>query len=243
MRSIFFLVTFLFFGSAFAQNVTLTGTVLFEKRSLENVNVLNSSTSEFTVTNSGGEFTIIVNLGDAVQIQYLGMETIQRVVNQQDLEKAKMIITMNMASSTLQEVRINTIDAVSLGIIPKRVKPLTSNERKFIGESEINSVNLTGLFGLGIGLVPLINAINGRTKELKNNIKIEKKEALLIHLKLKHSDYLMTKLKLTEEESLTQFYYFLVDIKNIENEVYNQNTAQVNFYLFNKYMEFQELLK
>lgn len=153
MKYIFCLFSFLLFGSAFAQKVTLNGTVLFQRFPLENVNVFNISTSEFTTSNSNGEFRLIIKLGDSLQLNYLGMETIQRIVNQQDFEKAKMIFNMNMASSRLEEVKINTIDAVSLGIIPKKVKPLTSNERKFVGESEINSVNLTGFFGLGIGLV------------------------------------------------------------------------------------------
>ncbi len=229
------------FGSTFAQKVALNGTVLFDNIPLENVNVVNLTTSKSATTDDKGVFVLFVNLGDSLQLNYLGMETIHRLINQNDFDTAKMTFTMKMASSALDEVKINAIDAVSLGIIPKKVKPLTSNERKFVGESEINSVNLTGFFGFGIGLIPLINAVNGRTKELKNNIKIEKKEAVINHLKLNYSEFLTAKLKLTEDEKLIQFYYYLVDLNGIENEVYNQNTAQVNFFLFNKYLEFQEL--
>ncbi len=242
MKNILYLYLFLIFSSAFAQKGTLKGMVLFEKFPLENVNVSNLATSILATTDVTGEFSLFVKLGDTLQLNFLGMETIKRVVDQRDFELAKMTFNMIMASSKLDEVKINTIDAVSLRIIPKKVKPLTVNERKFASESKINSIDLIKL-GFRLELVPILNAINGRTKELKNNIKIEKKEAMITHLKTNYSDYLLSKLKLTEGEKLVQFYYYLVDLKGIENEVYNQNTAQVNFYLFNKYMEFQELNK
>ena len=241
MKNIFCFMTFFVFVNAFSQKNNLNGNVLFEKLPLENVNIVNISTSNFTISDSKGEFSLVVKVRDTIELNYLGLETITKVINELEIDSPKLTFNMSVISSKLEEVKISTIDAVSLGIITKRVKPLTSNERKFVGESEINSVNLTGFFGLGIGLVPLINALNGRTKELKNNIIIEKKQALLTHLKINYSEYLTTKLKLTEDEKLVQFLYYLVDVKGIEHEVYKQNTAQVNFYLFNKYMEFQEL--
>ena len=243
MKIVFTILNFLICTCVFSQKVNLSGNVISNKIPLENVNIINVSTSEATNSNQMGEFSLIVKLADTLTLTYLGMETIIKVINQRDLESPKLTFNMVVVSSKLDEVKINTIDAVSLGIIPKRVKPLTSNERKFVGESEINSVNLTGFFGFGIGLVPLINAINGRTKELKNNIQLEKKEAIISHLKFNYTDYLTSKLKLKDDEILIQFYYYLVDLKGIESEVYNQNTAQVNFFLFNKYLEFKDLNK
>lgn len=228
--------------SVYAQKGTLNGTVVSNKIPLENVNIANISTSEVTNSTTNGGFSLTIKVGDTLKLSYLGMETILRVINQRDLESPKKTFSMSVVSSRLEEVRINTIDAVSLGIIPQKVKPLTSNERKFASESKINSIDLIGL-GFRLELVPIVNAINGRTKELKNNIKLEKKEAIISHLKFYYTDYLMSKLKLTEDEKLIQFYYYLVDIKGVENEIYNQNTSQVNFYLFNKYMELQELIQ
>lgn len=242
MSKIYFVFTLLFLTTAVAQKVYFKGTVIFEKVPLENVNALNISTSDFTVSNEMGEFTLIVGLGDTLQLNYLGMNPINKVIDRSALEKAKMTFFMTNFSSSLDEVRINTIDAFSLGIIPKRVKPLTVNERRFKSESEINSANLTGFFGLGIGLDPILNAINGRTKELKNNLAIERKQAILKHLKLNYSEYLIAKLENTDDEKLLQFYYYLIDLNEIEKEVYSLNTEQVNFYLFNKYVEFQQLL-
>ena len=241
MKFIFLLLNLAIFTSVYAQKVTLSGTVVSNNIPLENVNIVNFSTSEVTNSKTNGAFSLTINMGDTLKISYLGMETILRVINQRELQNPKQTFNMVVVSSKLDEVKINTIDAVSLGIIPKKVKPLTSNERKFASESKINSIDLIGL-GFRLELVPILNAINGRTKELRNNIKIEKKEAVINHLKFNYSEYLLSKLKLTEDEQLLQFYYYLVDLKGIEIEVYNQNIKQVNFFLVNKYVEFQNLI-
>lgn len=242
MKTVFIILNFLICTSVFSQKVTLFGNVSSNKIPLENVNITNISTSDVTNSNQNGEFSIIVKAGDTLMLTYLGMETVTKVISKLEIEDPKLTFNMIVIASKLEEVKITTIDAVSLGIIPKRVKPLTSNERKFASESKINSIDLIEL-GFRLELVPILNAINGRTKELKNNIQIEKKEAIISHLKYNYSDYLATKLKLKDDEKLMQFYYYLVDLKGIENEVYNQNTAQVNFFLFNKYLEFQDLNK
>lgn len=119
MKFIFLLLNLAIFTSVYAQKVTLSGTVVSNNIPLENVNIVNFSTSEVTNSKTNGAFSLTINMGDSLKISYLGMETILRVINQRELENPKQTFNMVVVSSKLDEVKINTIDAISLGIFQK----------------------------------------------------------------------------------------------------------------------------
>lgn len=89
-------------------------------------------------------------------------------------------------------------------------------------------------------LDPILNSINGRTKQLKKNIEIEKKEAVLNYLKMNYHGYINKDLKLTNEEDVNQFYYFLVDMKDVVESIHDKNDLKIKFFLCNAFIDFKK---
>ena len=67
-----------------------------------------------------------------------------------------------------------------MGIIPYGQKKYTPAERKLKTAGDFKPIHLLGLLGGAFALDPIINKINGRTKKLKKEIKVEGKETYLL---------------------------------------------------------------
>lgn len=76
---------------------------------------------------------------------------------------------------------------------------------------------------------------------MKKNIEIEKKEAVLNYLKMNYHEYINKDLKLTKEEDVNQFYYFLVDMNDVVENIHDKNDLKIKFFLCNALIEFKSL--
>ena len=100
------------------------------------------------------------------------------------------------------------ITTESLGIIPKGMKTYTPAERKL--KQATGGDNQYGL-STRVSFDAILNAISGRTRMLKKELEIEKKEILLENVKLDYStEYLIKNLNIPE--ALTEgFLYYLIE--------------------------------
>lgn len=234
----------IFFNTIYSQkNSLVKGYVSFDSIPLENVNVKNISTNDYTTTDGNGFFYLNSKAGDTLFFSYLGMKNVTKLMSDKDILKSNLSIIMEEHSTKLEEVVVNysKINAVSLGIIQKKNKPLTVNERRLKTAGDFKPIQLLALLGGSLPLDPILNSINGRTKQLKKNIEIEKKEAVLNYLKMNYHGYINKDLKLTNEEDVNQFYYFLVDMKDVVESIHDKNDLKIKFFLCNALIEFKTL--
>ena len=140
---------------------------------------------------------------------------------------------MNKKTYQLKEVTINKsseINAVSLGIIPKAIKRKTQVERQLYTAGDFKPIHLLGLLAGSMEVDPILNAINGRTKKLKNLILIESKETNIKFFNDNHREYILRTLKIPEEE-LSKFCYFLVDQKEVQEIINSKDDLKIKFFL------------
>ena len=114
----------------------------------------------------------------------------------------------------LKQVNINEnthLTAENLGIVRKDQKKYTPAERKLKTAGDFKPIHLLGLLGGSLQVDPILNAINGRTKQLKKQVAVEKKEHLLVKLDNQFTDnYYIDQLNI-DEDYVDGFKYYIIN--------------------------------
>lgn len=178
----------------------ITGTIVANATKLEGITVVNSSTKITTISNSSGEFSILVKEGDILSFSAVNYESLRKIINREVFIIGSITVNLIPKNIELEEVIINensNITAENLGIIPKDQVKLTAAERKVYTATD--------------GTDALLNYFSGRTKMLKKQVKIEEKEVLMVKLENLFEDkYYIETLKIPEE-LIKGFQYYCVD--------------------------------
>lgn len=216
-----------------AQNDTIIGVVKAENVSVEGIHVLNLVNENATVTNEKGEFSILAKEDDLLVFSAIHLEYARKTVSKSDIQTKSMTITMIAKTTELEEVVVTEyakINAQDLGIINYTPKRLTPAERRLY----------TAQSGV---LDPLLNWISGRTKGLKKELEVSKKEIYLVSLNDMFDDkYFLETLKIPEIY-IEGFKYYCVEEGLLINSLLTKNKEQTSFILTKLALEFNEYLK
>lgn len=198
------LLFFLFILSQFAsaqQEKLLNGKVVVKDAMVKDIRVINLTNEKEAITNSKGEFTILVKPDDLLVFSAMHLDYMRKIVEEEDYRQASITVQMTSRITNLDEVVVKNysgINAVALGILSKPAKSYTPAERRLYGatSSPIDA---------------LINMLTGRTKMLEDGIEIEKKEFLLEKLEGLYTDDFYSQNLGIEKERIKGFHYFLVE--------------------------------
>nr|WP_315245275.1 carboxypeptidase-like regulatory domain-containing protein [uncultured Flavobacterium sp.] len=199
-----YIILFFFVQICLGQNKVskeIFGQIFEQSTSVEGVNIINNNTQIATVSDVNGMFSIVVKAGDVLVFSSVNLEPLKRRITADDLNSSSLVIKMTAKQIELKEVVVNenaNITAENLGIIPHGQKKYTPAERK-VYTATSTSVD------------KVINAISGRTKMLKKEVKVEKKEALFRKLEyLFEEAYYTDRLKIPLEH-IKGFQLYCVD--------------------------------
>lgn len=170
----------------------------------------------------GGYFTLHAKINDTIIFSAVHLKAVLHIVKIEDFGENLLFVKMETIEMPLNEVELTkykSIDPVSLGIVPANQKTYTPAERKLY--TATGGGNRYGL-STSVSLDGIINGISGRTKMLKKEVQVEKKEFLLESIRLDFRDsYFVETLKIPEDY-IAGFIYYLVENKNFVS-VYSQN--------------------
>ena len=233
----------LFCLSASAQErIPVEGNVSFEGGTLEDVHIQNLTSMQFSISTGTGNFRISVASGDTLIFSHVSMKDLIRIVEQKEITSGEMAVIMLQDDTELKEVVIEDdqdIDVVSLGIISERKERLSVNERRLETAGDFKWYHLFGLLGGSLQVDPILNAINGRTKALKKNIKTEQRMALIQVLDGKYMDYMKENFQAPEGE-IQQFLDHLVEQESLDPVLNSGNEDQMKFYLMDQWFRYRE---
>ncbi|GHA30908.1 hypothetical protein GCM10007103_10560 [Salinimicrobium marinum] len=221
----------------------ITAKVVKNDSVMENVHVNNVSAKKFSVSNKKGLFFIDARAGDTLVLSHVSTRDFIKFLSEEDFESDLLLIRMEDNANELDEVILNEyshINVVSVGIVDKKVEILSENERRLRTAGDFKPIHLLGLLGGSLEIDPILNAINGRTKRLKRNIKIEKKENNIALLRNQFSDYMRKTMELSDEEIL-QLINFAVEEPNFQIIVDSENEEQLKLFLHDTWFKFQKL--
>ncbi|MFD2551882.1 hypothetical protein ACFSQP_08645 [Bizionia sediminis] len=193
-------ISSLFFGFVSAQTKMLHGTVV-TNQNVENIHVTNISLHKSTITNHQGNFSIPVRLKDTLEFSSVQHQTQTVLISQKIYSNAYVVVPLETVIQELNEVVVGNIltgnikwdvlseknepmTALKAGIPSFQGKPLTMPQRYLKDAGDLNPRLGGSLGGLGasVRLIPVINAITGRTKKMKHYVNLEQRELLLDYL-------------------------------------------------------------
>lgn len=195
------------------KEILISGTVLLNDKGIDGVFVKNENSNEVTNSDTNGHFTIKCQLGDILHFSSINTETKRKKITKIEYQSNSLLVTLTSKTIDLNEVIINnnTITAEKIGVIPENQKKYTPAERRLKTAGDFKPIHLLSILGGSLPLDPIINKITGRTKRLKNELEIEKKERLLERLKaLYKNDFYVVNLKIPKEY-IDSFRYFCIE--------------------------------
>ncbi|WP_291119433.1 hypothetical protein [Flavobacterium sp. UBA6135] len=236
---------YLFFISFFAIQVMaqensekiIKGKIEVEGASPEGVHVLNLVNEKSTVSDSKGDFSILAKEDDLLVFSAVHLEYARKSISKKEFETGFVSIKLQEKITELEEVVVTEytkINAKDLGIIDYTPKKYTPAERKLY----------TATSGGGIlPIDPILNWISGRTKMLKKEILVEKREFLLEKLDdFYDGDFFNNTLKIPELY-VDGFKYYVVEDADLATALNQKNKTRATFLLGKLAADFNEFLK
>jgi hypothetical protein len=246
-NSITFFVYFLCIFFSFSQTEkVIQGKIICDNNPVQGIQITNLVSEKSTVSNFDGTFSIVAKEDDLMVFTSVNYDYKRKLLDQQDIDKDNLIINLSKKTVQLEEVVVtknNQFDAVKMGILEKSAKEYTPAERKLKEAGDFKAWHLLGVLGGGIALNPILNAISGRTKQLKQEIIIERQEFVLAKISTLYEDnYYTEKLKINQAYIKAFQYYAVYDDKLIENLISKNKTA-IHFRMIELAQEFNKLLE
>lgn len=223
----------------------ISGQILEPFISIEGVNIINSATRVTSVSNADGKFSIRVKEGDVLIFSAVNLESLKYRITSADFSLASIRIKMKTRQTELSEVIVDEyahINAVNLGIVSKNQKKYTTAERKLAVAGDFKPISLLGLLGGSMPLDPILNKINGRTKNLKKNIEVEKKEASIVQLGyIFEQAYFVDRLGVSSEY-VAGFKYYLVENEEVVSLLRNKEKSKLEFLINELALKYKEII-
>lgn len=233
-----YLLLLLFLAStfAFAQNEKLLkGKITTGQIPVENVEVINISNQRTTITNAKGEFQIMAKANDPLIYSNSNYESIRKRVLQSEYNSGQILIGLIPIATNLDEVVIDKGNAVS-GL--EASKKFTTAERRLETGNRQFRLNQ----GLEISNDAIINKISGKSKRLKREVEVEKKEAFLEELSDTFPDEFFTDDLKIDKDYVQGFKFYLADDQNFMKAFHGSSDQEFGALLLKKTDEYKQVI-
>lgn len=198
------------------------GRIISNATEIESINISNQTSEKATVSDSEGNFAIMVSVGDLLFFSAVNLKPLHYTIQKEDFEKEIFTITMFSKTEILEEVLIekSTITTESVGIIPKGIKTYSPAERKLMTAG-------------GTPIDAMLNAFSGRTAMLKKEVEVEKKEKSLLRTEYFFEDDYYTEVLKIPANYVKGFQYYCVEDSAFANALQAKNKTLAKFLLVN----------
>ena len=161
------------------QRKQIQGKIIVADAKPSDVLILNLNTREEVKSNKEGSFEILAKPEDLLIFSSKDLDYMRKIIDRADFELGKLEVVLTSKQIVLDEVEIKTYNAVQMGILQKPAKSYTVAERRLKTAGDFKPIHLLALIGGGMPLDPVFNAINGKTKRLKKEVKLEESQKRL----------------------------------------------------------------
>lgn len=242
--SIFFFTTFFIQAQNTAEKV-INGTIIADSSSVEGVHILNLVNEKSTVSDRNGKFSIAAKEDDLLVFSAIHLEYARKSVLKSDYNSGTLTVKLTSKVSQLDEVVVTEyprINAQELGIINYKPKEYTPAERK-LRPAIMTKNDWLGIIGGRIPVDPFLYWVTGRTKTLKGELEIEKKELLLKELEeWNENNYYVAELKIPAD-FVDGFKYCVIYDEEMIRCLTTNNKLQGNFQLAKLSVDYLNYLK
>lgn len=202
----------------------LKGKIIAQSQEAANVNVRNLSTKREVSSSGNGSFSILAGPGDTLVFTSVQLKSRSIQVEKEDFDYDPFVVKMEPQVTELKEIVIheNRLNAETLGIVPRGMKTYTPAERRYY----------TATTGSGfVSVDGIINMINGKTKQIKKEMVVEKQQSVHHRLSAMYpEEYLIQEFKIPAEQ-VEGFLVFASENKKIATAVRQRNKTLTTFLL------------
>lgn len=235
------------------EEIELRGKVLNDTIDRAALSVVNISLKTGSITNNKGEFTISARLNDTINISAIQYEPRQFVVNQTIFNRKRISLYLAPKVTELGEVKISNIDlsgnlntdAVNtkvnpvltpqaIGLPGNTAKPRTIEERRLYEATSSST-------GIPINLI--LNAISGRLKILKRNVKVSNFARKVREARATFSDSIYNQQLNVPKPLIEDFVYYIFEQEEAEEFVNNEDALGLLEYMMQQSDTYLELKK
>jgi len=252
-----FILFLFFFSIGLAQSVEIEGQV-FGESDVEGIHVINKTSNKNTTTTTIGTFTIYAKLNDTIVFSSIQYKLIAVRVTSETIAQKKIFISLEEHVNVLDEVLVGKvlsgdleldvknadiekpIDFYDVGIPGYTGKPKTQSERR-LHEADAGKMIPSIGFGFSLNFYKLLNTLSGRTKMLKEHVRLEANEVLMYKIKAELSEEFF-KTNPLDEGLLLEFFYFCSEDENFVTRCNGKSQIDVYLFLEEKYDEFKSNL-
>jgi len=224
-KSKIFIIGFLFWVPLLFSQTTIKGKVVVKEQSAEGIHVLNLVSEKAVITNANGEFSIDVSEDDLLVFSAVHLDYWRRSISAKDIKNGFIEVEITPKDIKLEEVVVTEytrINAQDLGIINYKPKEYTPAERK-LRPTKMTKLDWMGVLAGKIPLDPVIYWATGRTKILKGELEIEKKELRIKKLNdCYDNEFFVNQLNIPEEY-VEGFKFFVIYDEELMNYIYSND--------------------
>jgi len=240
-----------------AQSVDIQGQV-FGNSDIEGIHVINKTSNKFATTTVSGDFFINAKLNDTIVFSSVQYKLIAVRVTSEIITQKRMTILLEEQVNALPQVTVGKVlsgdleydvkntkvdkplDFYDVGIPGYTGKPKTQSERR-LHEADAGKMIPSVGFGFSLNFHKLLNAITGRTKMLKERVRLEANEVLMYKIKSELSEEFF-KTNPLGENLIIEFFYFCSEDETFEARCKDKSEIEIYEFLEEKYIEFKENL-
>jgi hypothetical protein len=196
----------------------IRGQITSESIALQGINVTNTASKIKSVSDQYGNFSILAKVGDILSFTAVDYESLRKIISKEEFRLGVIVVDMTATSIELKEVVVNghpEISAENLGIIPRDQIKLTASERK--------------VYTATSGTDVLLNYFSGRTKMLKKEVALEKKEILMAKLEYLFDDKYYIETMKIPEEYIKGFQYYCIEDQDFARTLKDKNKTMSLF--------------
>ena len=233
-----------------AQKVELSGKII-SNGELEGVHVINKTSYRYTTTDESGGFTIEGKLSDS--LYFSSIQTLPKtiVLTAQQIKSKTITVSLSESINALDEVMVGTIltgdlnsdisnsdaerpiDFYDLGI-PGYTGPRMNLAERRLFEADDGPL----IVGLGLNFSKLLNRMSGRTKMLKEHVKLDNDKQTIQRIKEVVGPVFFTTNELKEDKRM-EFYYFCADDPDFQQRCRGRSDLEISLFLEEKLRAFK----
>ena len=233
----------------FSQLVELDGSV-YGNSDIEGIHIINTTSNRFTTTNQSGKFIITAKANDTILVSAIRYKKETIIITSKHITNRKLQIYLIEKVTALDKVLVGKVltgaldsdinnqgkgrplDFYDVGIPGYVGKPKTQVERRYFDANNGKYFN-----GLSFNFYKFINKVSGRTKRLKEYMRLEHNNKLIYDIKDRLSNQFFAEHPL-KSELRNDFLFFCSDDPLFEMRCMQKSDIEILDYMSEKYKEY-----
>lgn len=207
----------------------IKGKIIVETNDNEGITIVNISNKTNTISGNGGYFKIKAKINDTIMFSAIHLIAKKHIVTKKDFGNDLLFIKLEIYTQHIKEIMITSasgINAETLGLVPKGQKKYTPAERRVKTAGDWSG---TGIDGALLSLDPIFNALSGRTKQLKAELEVERKEFLQSKIYANFDpEFIVSQLHIPEEY-VEGYVFYIVEDAELKAAAKAKNKTLINF--------------